>query len=118
MNNYFKPILLLFSFFFFLNSHAQVSDSLSRSDIDFINYAIKDDRYGIYLINKIPAYDLNEVKKYIHKGFFRNGMVDQCGMDISDTIRLSKQDKHSIYKRLKQLKNYKWTLADAKKLNF
>jgi hypothetical protein len=45
-------------------------------------------------------------------------MVDQCGMDISDTIRLSKQDKHSIYKRLKQLKNYKWTLADAKKLNF
>ncbi len=101
---------------FALNAKSQTV-LIKQSDIDFINSAVKDKRYRIYLVSEMLEYNLNEVKKYVDIGFFIKRMSDENDKDISDTIKLTKKDKDSIYLKLNKLKEFKWTSTDAKKLN-
>ena len=110
-------MFLIFSLTTLTVCNAQTSNSLHQSDIDLINFILKDERFGIKLVSEMTEYNLSEIKKYAARNFFLNRMVDENDRDISDTIKLSKQDKYEIVKQVENLKKFKWTLTDAKKIN-
>jgi hypothetical protein len=111
-----RLILLISILPFAFNAKSQTV-SINQSDIDFINYAVKDKRYRILLVSEMLEYNLNEIKKYVDRGFFIKRMSDENDKDISDTIKLNTQDKDTIYLKLDKLKEFKWTSTDAQKLN-
>ncbi len=110
-------ISVIFSLAIVQSANAQASILLNQSDIDLINSAIKDKRHGITLVAEMTGYNLKEIKKYLAHGVFIKRMVDDNNNDISDSIKLSIQDKKAIAKRLEEFKKFKWTEAEARKLN-
>ena len=111
-----RLILLIFSLTLFGVSNAQTSTSLSQSDIDLINTAIKDKRHGIKLVAEMTEYDLSEIKRCIDRGIFFKRMVDENDKNISDSIKLSQRDKKQLLNTLKLFQNFKWTDTVIKKL--
>ena len=113
-----KFILLFLSFSFVVESKAQSPTTVSQQDIDMINFAITDQRYRIFLVTEMSPYNLDKIKKYVERGLFILRLVDENGKDIPDSIQLTQQDKDSIFFQLNTLKDFKWTLSDAKRINF
>ena len=91
-----RHFLLILILTFAFNAKSQTV-SINQSDIDFVNYAVKDKRYRILLVSEMLEYNLNEIKKYVDRGSFIKRMSDENDKDISDTIKLTNQDKDSIY---------------------
>jgi len=111
-----RLILLILSLTIIAVGKGQTSIIISQSDIDLLNTAIKDKRYGIKLVSKITEYDLKEVKKYINRRIFLKRMVDENNKVIFDTIKLSRKDKVHLNRRLKDFQSFRWTDSIAKKL--
>jgi hypothetical protein len=114
----YKLFLLIFSISLCKITNAQNLITLSPSDLDVINYAIKDKRTGIKLVTEMTEYDLKEIKKYVDKGVFLKRIVDENKVDISDSILLTKKDKKQILKKLKNLRKFKWTEEVVSNIKF
>ncbi|GAB2815891.1 hypothetical protein [Ferruginibacter profundus] len=111
-----RLLFILLSLTFVAHSKAQ-SPAISQTDIDLVNFAIKDKRHGIFLISEMTEYNLAEIKKFVDKGFFVLRLVDNNNKDVSDTVKLTSQDADSMYQKLHSLKTFKWTTEVAKKIN-
>ncbi len=65
----------------------------------------------------MSKYDLTELKKYTARQFFINRIEDENGKDISDTIKLTKDDQAVLANQIENLKHFKWSLENSKNLN-
>lgn len=112
-----KTILLIIVVILYIDSTAQNTAYITQSDIDLVNFAIRDKRVHIKLVAEIADYTLGEIKKRVDKEMFIKRIEDENGKDLSDTIKLSPGDREQILQQLAAFKTFKWSEEDAKKIN-
>jgi len=76
---------------------------------NFIYRFFKKVRPPFYLYTDISQYTISEIRRHLEKGKFKQKIVDENGIDISDSIILTKAELNRLLNQLNSYSSFRWT---------